>query len=75
MTPTWRTLGNTDNSDPPPYLPGAVRPAAPAGLPQTLDAANSALTGAAVTVLDLLYNGSGSGISIVARARCRAPSQ
>ena len=63
----FATLGHTETSDPPTYLPDSVRPAKPAELTGTLDNANAALTAAAITVLDLLYGGSGSGISITAR--------
>lgn len=62
----FAVLGHTEASSPPTYLPDAVRPAVPAGVPQTLDAANAALTGAAIAVLDRLYGGTGTGISIMA---------
>jgi vanadium chloroperoxidase len=63
----FAVLGMDEKSDPPTYLPDVVRPKLPAGLPSTLDSANKALCGAAVTVLDLLYDRPVSAISIVAR--------
>ena len=56
---------NGTTSDPRTYLPDGVRPSF-TDLAPNLDTANAALTGAAITVLDELYGGSGKGISIVA---------
>lgn len=59
------STGNTPAPGVPTYLPDALLPDIPAGL-GTLDEANAALTGAAITVLDLLYGGAGGGISAAA---------
>jgi len=63
-------LGNIPTSDPPPYLPPFVNGDL-STLPERDAAwahiqANEALTGAAITVLDVLYKKGGAGISVLA---------
>jgi vanadium chloroperoxidase len=65
----FAVLGSTPTTvDPgiPTYLPKGLLPELPPALPQTLTNANAALTGAAITVLDLLYGGPSGSISAVA---------
>ncbi|QIR86485.1 vanadium-dependent haloperoxidase [Paracoccus sp. AK26] len=63
----FATLGHTETSDPPTWLPNAQRPPVPAGVAATLDSANAALTAAAMTILDALYGRTGPGVSRLAR--------